>query len=310
MAILKNRTQGHYVMINIAPMQDINLSTRERGLLFTIMSLPDNWEFSVRGLAKILPDGRESLSNSLNLLEKKGYLTRTQQRSGNGGFAGNVIEVHELPVIGEKSGEQEQEDDKAPKDAKKPLSAKKPSTGNPVTGNPTEYRIQEYKTQITGSIYQSGIDKYIGDEDGDDAIKPLAAYEQSRKRIGEQISYDALVHDRPEQTDMIDLILELLLAVKNTSQETIRIAGEPKPVEVVRGQFRKLTMFHVQYVLDSMKFAGYIRNPSAYILTSLYRSIFAMQVHTDNQVKNDMIRWNEADYAASDTGRKITAGED
>ena len=101
MPVLKNRTQGRFVIVGIAPLRDPKLGTRERGLLCTIMSLPDNWEFSVRGLAKILPDGRDSLGNSIQVLEEKGYLSRWQDRNEKGVFGGNFIEVHEYPVIGQ-----------------------------------------------------------------------------------------------------------------------------------------------------------------------------------------------------------------
>ena len=310
MAILKNKTQGRFVIVSIAPLQDPNLSTKERGLLCTIMSLPDNWNFSVRGLTTILPDGRESLSNSIQLLEGKGYLTRQQGRTENGGFGGNIIEVHEYPIIGGTFGGERFE-----KTSKNP-STGNPYTDNPLTGNPTGSNIKEFNN-INNNIYinQSGItvtesedlsslptvaslgmtgvqdriprDDRLGN-DGDDGLDVEEAYKITRREIRERISYDALVHDYPGKMDTIDLIMEILIAVENNEQETLRIGGEPKPIEVVRTQMRKLDMFHVQYVLDGLESAGRIRNPTAYLLTSLYRSVFTMQMHVDNQFRSDM----------------------
>ncbi len=59
MAILKNKTQGNFTMVSNQIFRNRALSMKERGLLCTIISLPDNWVFSVKGLLGILPDGED-----------------------------------------------------------------------------------------------------------------------------------------------------------------------------------------------------------------------------------------------------------
>ena len=255
MAVLKNKTQGRYVVIGMAPMQDRSLGIKERGLLFTIMSLPDHWNFSIAGLAKILPDGKESLGRTVQSLEEKGYLTRNQSRSEGGAFGGNVIEVHEVPVNGQN-----------------------PATENPVTGKPATDFPAQYNTNKSNT---TGILESINPSRQE-------AYEEIREQVMERISYDTLIFDYPDSIDTIDLIVEILIMVEDTGQEIIRIGKEEKPVSVVRGQMRKLTMFHIQYVLQGLESAGKIVNPTAYLMTSLYRSVFTMQMHIENHVANDM----------------------
>jgi len=79
-------------------LKDQSLSLRDRGMLVTILSLSDNWDFNVRGFSKILPDGVDCIRSSVNELIKRGYLTGGQERTGNGRFGKNVIEVHQVPV--------------------------------------------------------------------------------------------------------------------------------------------------------------------------------------------------------------------
>ena len=98
MAILKNKIQGNYVVVSQNIMHDANLGLTERGLLITLISLPDGWNLSVSGLTHILPDGKDKVSKALNTLIELGYVTRDQERSDNGKFASNVLEVHETPV--------------------------------------------------------------------------------------------------------------------------------------------------------------------------------------------------------------------
>ena len=84
MAILKNKTQGNYTVVSQNIMRDRNLSLTERGMLLTLLSLPDNWNLTIKGLCQILPDGKDRVSKTLNSLIEKGYITREQNRDGGG----------------------------------------------------------------------------------------------------------------------------------------------------------------------------------------------------------------------------------
>ena len=68
MAVLKNKTQGQYTMVSQRIMKDKSLSFTERGMLLTLLSLPDNWHLTIAGLSQILPDGKEKIAKTLNNL--------------------------------------------------------------------------------------------------------------------------------------------------------------------------------------------------------------------------------------------------
>ena len=76
MAVLKNKTQGNYTIVSQNIMHDKDLSLTERGMLLTLLSLPDNWHLTIMGLCQILPDGKDRISRTLNSLIDKGYVTR------------------------------------------------------------------------------------------------------------------------------------------------------------------------------------------------------------------------------------------
>ena len=98
MAVLKNKTQGNYTMVSQNIMRDRHLSLAERGMLLTLLSLPDSWQLTIKGLCQILPDGKDKISKTLNSLIDKGYVTREQSRDGGGKFDSTILEVHETPV--------------------------------------------------------------------------------------------------------------------------------------------------------------------------------------------------------------------
>ena len=98
MAVLKNKTQGNFTLVSQNIMRDRNLSLTERGMLLTLLSLPDNWHLTIMGLCQILPDGKDKIARTLNTLIEKGYVTREQSRGDSGKFNSTNIEVHQSPV--------------------------------------------------------------------------------------------------------------------------------------------------------------------------------------------------------------------
>ena len=154
MAILKNKTQNNFTMISNNIFCDKELSMKDRGVLCTLFSLPDGWEFSVAGLSSIVPDGVESISKSIVRLEELGYLERTKTRDVNGKFI-SYIEVFtdkrtdsNVPSLEIRDGKPAT--DNPPRDNR---------DGSTVTDNPVQYNKKDIKIQIketnTKSISQS-----------------------------------------------------------------------------------------------------------------------------------------------------------
>lgn len=85
MAVLRNPNRGKFTVIDNYALQDESLSLKARGLLVTMLSLPDNWQFSENGLCAIFQkDGQASIRSGLKELEEGGYLTRKRTRDGFG----------------------------------------------------------------------------------------------------------------------------------------------------------------------------------------------------------------------------------
>lgn len=96
-AILKNMTQG-FTIINNSIFRDTRLKMKSLGLLCKMLSLPDDWNFSERGLAKLFDnDGMTSLRTAIADLEELGYLYREQLRDEEGRFIGWIWEITDTP---------------------------------------------------------------------------------------------------------------------------------------------------------------------------------------------------------------------
>lgn len=98
MAILRKNNKERYTTIPMEIIRDERLSLKDIGLLVSMLSLPDNWEFSENGLEKIYKnDGQTSIRTGLKNLEKYGYLSRIRTRNANGKIASVDWYLYEKP---------------------------------------------------------------------------------------------------------------------------------------------------------------------------------------------------------------------
>jgi hypothetical protein len=104
MNFFRNRTQVKFTVIDKSILSNPNISLKDRGMLVTLLSLPDNWDFSINGLCKILPDGKTSINESLKRIQQKGYLVRKVIRDNNGKYLRHELEVYETPLLSHDSG--------------------------------------------------------------------------------------------------------------------------------------------------------------------------------------------------------------
>ena len=113
------KTHDYTVMAN-HHLRDERLSLKAKGLLSMLLSLPDDWEISIRGLASIVTDGVGAVQTGINELIEAGYIVRRRQHAESGAFAGFEYIIHEVPPCTEN-----------------PYTAN-PYTGKPYTENPAQ----------------------------------------------------------------------------------------------------------------------------------------------------------------------------
>lgn len=98
MAKITVQKESNYTVIDNGIFKDKNLSLKARGLLATMLSLPEEWDYTVEGLSVILKEGQSSIKSILRELEECGYLVRTQKRSGNKCFGKMDYTIYEKPI--------------------------------------------------------------------------------------------------------------------------------------------------------------------------------------------------------------------
>ena len=96
MAVLRKEKKSNFTVIDNAIFKDYRLSFKAKGLLCQMLSLPDGWEYSVEGLARLTSDGTSAITSGLKELEDAGYFRRERVRKDNR-LAGIEYIISETP---------------------------------------------------------------------------------------------------------------------------------------------------------------------------------------------------------------------
>lgn len=154
MSVVRAEKNSNYTVVDNFYLRDKRLSLKTKGLFTIMLSLPDDWDYSINGLAAFLKDGRDSVAKALSELERFGYLKRRRAMDEKGHFAGYKYDIFELPQTDTPYTENP--------------CTENPNTDNPITGKP----YTENPTQLNTYI-QNTNNKNISSKSDDDADSQL-----------------------------------------------------------------------------------------------------------------------------------------
>lgn len=158
MAILRKTNKERYTTFLHSISLDENLSLKDFGLLIKLLSLPDDWKFSEKGLEKILKkDGQTSIRTAVKNLEKYGYLRRERVREKNGQVSDVVWYIYEEPQI-DNPPEKPENTEKEPDFENHNLDVcdiKKPDCENHNWESRKQYNINKYNINTKKSKKES-----------------------------------------------------------------------------------------------------------------------------------------------------------
>ena len=291
MAVFRVEKTKDFTVMSNHHLRNVSLSLKAKGLLSLMLSLPDNWDYTTKGLAHICKDGVDSISSAIKELEKQGYLTRQRLRDAHGRLGDIEYVIHEKPVLPDGH------DTVLPPKRENPRQVNprqvKPVLGKPEQEKPAQLNIQESITEksITdiSNIHQSIYPASGGTPDGNtemdrDRIDRIDTY---REIIKENIEFEALVHRYGYER--VDELVELMLQTVLCQRPYIRIAGDDYPREVVKSRFLKVNFSHVEYVFDCLdNNTTKVRNIKSYLLAALYNAPATMDSYYRAEVNHDL----------------------
>ena len=287
MAVFRiERTRDYTVMSN-HHLRDKALSLKSKGLLSMMLSLPEDWNYTTRGLAKICKEGVDAIGGALRELEAAGYIVRHQMRDRQGRISDTEYVIYEQPQP--KAPDTPQPDTASP-------DTENPYLDSPDTEKPAELNIEKSKTQksntqgsSTDSIpFRETAAARPPERKGRDAMS-VEEMQSYRDLVLENIEYDHLCREFATYREDLDEIVELIVETVCARRKTTRIAGADFPHEVVRSRFLKLDSSHIEFVMECLhNNTTEVRNIKQYLLTVLFNAPTTMSNHYTAQVNHDM----------------------
>ena len=271
-----------------------------------MLSLPEDWDYTLAGLAKINAEGRDAIRAAVQELERAGYIRRSRVRDDKGCLRGTEYVIYERP--------QQPDGDVPESPAAEPFFSSQPALEEPVEGAPAlENPTLEDTTQLNIDKTNPLKNKILTSQSTDSfpfPSSPPAAAQPSetkgrkrtkrrgmskgemdayREMIRENIDYDSFVRERPYDAGQLDEMVELMVEAVCSRKETLRVAGNDFPQAVVKSRLLKLDREHIVFVFDCLKEnTTQVRNMKQYLLTVLYNAPATIENHYAAQVNHDL----------------------
>ena len=332
MAIFRvERNKGYTVMSN-HHLRNKELSLKAKGLLSQMLSLPEDWDYTLAGLSLINRESIDAIRTAVWELEKAGYITRRQGRDDKGKMTAIEYTIYEQPQPPAAASPKLENPTLENPTTDKPI-LENPTPDKPTTENPTQLNKDIQKTNLPKKE-KSNID--LSSTDSIPILSPdpspyagAAATPPERKRteaaqsvfeiyeeiIKDNISYDVLVQDRQLDRERLDELVDLMLETVCTRRKTIRVAGDDYPAELVKAKFMKLDSEHIRFVLDCMsENTTRIRNIKQYMKAALFNAPSTIGSYYTSLVAHDMAsgalaprkpKYGDPDYYSCKPGESL-----
>ena len=259
MAVFRVERNSGYTVMSNHHLRNKELTLKAKGLLSQMLSLPEDWDYTLAGLSHINRESIDAIRTAVWELEKAGYILRRQGRDEKGKMTAIEYTIYEQP--------QPVLENPIPG---KPM-LENPTTDNPTSENPTQLNKDRSRTNLSKK------EKSITDLSSTDSFPILSpdpspcraaperkgteAFKQSavdiyREIIMENIEYDTLTQDPKMDKERLDEIVDLMLETVCSARKTLRIAGDDYPAELVKSKFLKLNSSHIEFVMDDPQAAA------------------------------------------------------
>ena len=299
MAVFRVEKNKGYTVMSNHHLRNKELTLKAKGLLSQMLSLPENWDYTLAGLSHINKESIDAIRTAVLELEKAGYIKRSQGRDKKGKMTAITYTIYEQPqspVLENPTSD-------------KPI-LEKPKTDNPTSENPMQLNKDIQKTDLsrkeeinkdglnTDSIpilspdpsplsEQNTLLEQKGKEEKD-------AYKIYEEIIKGNIEYEHLINAKRLDRDRIDEILDLILETVCSKRKKIIIAGDEYPAELVKAKFMKLDSSHIEFVLDCMQEnTTKVRNIKQYLKAVLFNAPSTIGNYYTALVNHDMYGRND-----------------
>ena len=283
-----------FVQISNSILSDPNISLKAKTVLAIMLSLPDNWDFSIEGISGKCKESKDCIAKAINELIDAEYVIRTKTRGADGRITKWEYEVFEEPC---KTIEQSNEEPcgEIPDTA---LSHQEipeedyPEQDFPELDNPSVETKDTYNTIINKKENNNILFSNIKSNPIQSKHKisfSMSEIELKELEVKDNIEYDIPLQKFPTKHAMIDEIVNLMVEVLCSKRETITIASDSHPIEQVKERFNSVDSGHIEYILECLdNNTTKIFNIKKYLMSVIFNAPKTMDNYYTAVVKYDL----------------------
>ena len=292
MSVFRVEKSREFTVIANSVFKDRTLSAKAKGLLVEMLSLPENWDYTLKGLTYLFTDGLDSIRQGIRELEEHGYIVRERKRDTKGRLGGMEYVIYETPrVLVGKSGDSFENETPEPI-PETPICAcpaeESPISENPMQDKPAEGTATLYKEiknkELRESItYESNPNQSIREP----TPMEVMGYEEAREIVQENIEYDILCERYPPER--LDEIVDIASEALCTRRATFTLGKDTYPYALVKDRLLRLNASHIGYIIGCIDAnTTEIHQIKPYLLKTLINAPATMESYYTTKVNHDM----------------------
>ena len=277
--VSKNRD---FTVIANSVFKDRRLSAKAKGILVEVLSLPENWDYTLKGLTTLFSDGIDSIRQGIKELEENGYIVRERKRDARGRLGGMEYVIYETPEKGVENT----------------VENSVPEQSSPANAEPTEdFPAQDESAEDKAMLYKE-LNKSRTKESSthlsnpyqsitDEAAPDVMGYDEARETVKENIEYETLSERYP--VERLDEIVDIASEALCSKRSSFSLGKDTYPYELVKDRLLRLDGSHIEYILDCIDGnTTDIRNIKPYMLKTLINAPATMDSYYRTKVNHDL----------------------
>ncbi len=298
MSVFRVEKNREFTVIANCVFKDKTLSAKAKGILVEMLSLPKNWDYTLKGLTTLFSDGIDSIRQGIRELEEHGYIVRERRRDEKGRLGSMEYIIYETPHTAveksenpvEKSNESvgnsvSESPSVAPVCSSPVLES--PVWENPILDKPAEEEPMTYKELKNKELNISITNQSIYQVETEPALMDVMGYDEARERVEDNIQYDILCEQYPQERleEIVDIAAEALC----TRRSAFRLGQDVYPYALVRERLLRLNASHIGYIFTCINGnTTEIRNIKQYLLKTLINAPATMETYYTAKVNHDL----------------------
>ena len=273
-----------FVQIPNSILSDPNISLKAKTVLAIMLSLPDNWDFSIDGISNKCKESKDCIAKAINELIDAGYVKRTRTHGEDGRITKWDYEVFEEPC---KTSEQRKEK-LCEKNSEQVFQEQdNPSEDIPDKENKDIYNTIINKKENNNILYNNTQSNPIPSKN--ELRFDMSEIEKTRWIVKYNIDYDILAMKDSMSKDMLDEIVELMVETICSKNETVTIASNVYPHELLKSKFLKIYSEHVEYIINCVSHnKTKINNIKQYLLAAIFNAPNTIGSYYTTKMNHDL----------------------